>query len=420
MSQSLAAKTVTISAIVSTYNDSRFIRGCLEDLLRQTIGAELEIIVVDSGSREDEGRIVKKLQVDHPNIVYLRTEERETVYGAWNRGIRAARGKYITNANTDDRHSPDAMERMVNILEKFPEVALVYADAIITATPNEVFGHHTRTGVFHWHPWDRQALLEKGCFIGPQPVWRKSIHAEFGYFDDTLVSSGDYEFWLRISQLYDFYHLDMPLGLYLERGDSIEHSSADIRRKEDDRIVNLYRQAAAEGRITNRLAAADPVGKDGAADSGDSAQDLYEKIQALVEQGADLRACEQLEQLVASHPGYALAHNDLGVLYYKTGHKKKSLVAYQRAVELEPENMTFKKNLADFLCVEQGRIEEAMQIYIDLLTLVPDDLEILTALGQVCEQLEKPADALRFFELALNVEPWNADIRQRVDELKNV
>ncbi|MCP3954983.1 MAG: glycosyltransferase [Desulfobacterales bacterium] len=419
MTLPLPDKAVTLSAIVSTYNDSRFIRGCLDDLLAQTIVDDMEIIVVDSGSREDEGRIVQELQSDHANIVYIRTEERETVYGAWNRGIRAARGRYLTNANTDDRHSSDALERMVNILEKYPEVALVYADAIITATPNEVLGRHTKTGVFHWNAWDRQALLEKGCFIGPQPVWRKAVHTEFGHFDDTLVSSGDYEFWLRISQLYDFYHLDMPLGLYLERGDSIEHSSTDIRREEDRRIVDLYRQAAAEGRVLRRASPAVPTDKTEPADSEAGAKDLYRQALAQNEQGDIAAACRQLEQLVAAYPEFSLALNDLGVLYYQSGHMDKALDAYRRSVQLEPDNLTFKKNLADFLCVEHQEIEAAVALYHEILAVQPDDLETLVALGQVCAMMNKPQDAIHFFQQALNLQPWNDDIRQRLAELNN-
>ena len=592
-----AGEDYLVSAIVSTYNARRFIRGCLEDLEAQTIADRLEIIVVDSGSEQDEKFVVAQMQQQYDNIVYIRTEERETVYGAWNRGIRAARGKYITNANTDDRHSPDALERLAHMLETRPDVVLVYADALHTQTANETFGAHTQTGVFHWHDWDRAALLTKGCFIGPQPMWRRSVHDKYGYFDPDLVSSGDFEFWLRISQQAEkFVHLKMPLGLYLDREDSIEHASTSIRAREDKRTINMYRQAAAEGRIIRRRPVADQsqdpasiqtgteeIEKGGthetdrpkgdnimttsdqspyspeteaaliaymeeklrgrvsaavihndlgvmycrkgdhpkalanftaateldpengdylknladfyysvrqdsraalpvykklltldpvdttvltiighlhlaekefgqakvyyqrilvldpgnteiqsylenmgappqgmpAVQPGDSPDQLYEQVQKSVEQGDVQGACRQLEELVAAYPEYALAYNDLGVLYYQTGNKEKSLAAYQQAVALEPDNLTFKKNLADFKCIELKQLEEAVELYNDILAAQPDDLETLTALGQVCAMLGKAQDARHFFNQALTAEPWNTEVRQLLIDLDN-
>ena len=212
-----------VSAIVSAYNSERFIRGCIEDLEAQTIADKLEIVIVDSCSPQDERAIVEEMQQKYRNIKYIRTEKRETVYAAWNRGIKAASGKYVTNANTDDRHRHDAFEVMVNELERKPEIALVYADVIITENENETFDRHTPCGYFKWHDWDRNILLEQGCFMGPQPMWRRSVHDEYGYFDESMVTSGDYEFWLRISQTHNFYHINTPLGLYLKSPESIEH-----------------------------------------------------------------------------------------------------------------------------------------------------------------------------------------------------
>jgi len=586
---------VLVSAIVSTFNAQRFIQGCLEDLEAQTIADRLEIIVVDSGSEQDEKSVVRQMQRQYDNIVYIRTAERETVYGAWNRGIQAARGKYITNANTDDRHSPDALERLAHILETKPDVVLAYADAIHTKTANETFGAHTPTGVFHWHAWDRAALLTKGCFIGPQPMWRRSVHDTYGYFDADLISSGDYEFWLRISQQSEaFWYVKMPLWLYLDREDSIEHAAGTIRAREDDRIVKMYQQASSDGRILRRRAtvaqpkpasgavrgthaeikgcadhAAAPKGDITMATSdqspyspeteaaliaymeeklqgrvnaavihndlgimycrkgdnakafanfkaatdqdpensdylknladfhysimqdsraalavykklltrdpvditvltilghihvaenelgeakvyyqrildldpgnaeigryfenlgtpqvtgepmppGDSADNLYAQVQARVEQGDTRGACRELENLVAAYPEHALAHNDLGVLYYQSGRKEKSLEAYQRAVVQEPDNITFIKNLADFKCIELQQVEEAVGLYNDILAIQPDDLETLIALGQVCVLLDKKEDARHFLGQALNLEPWNADLRQMLDDV---
>ena len=244
----IVSKEYFVSAIVSTYNSERFIRGCLEDLENQTIADRLEIIVVNSGSEHNEDKIIKEFQEKYSNIKYIKTDKRETVYAAWNRGIKATTGKYITNANTDDRHRKDAFEVMINILETHPETALVYADIIITETENETFESCTPVGYFNWMNWKREDLLNKGCFMGPQPMWRRDVHDEYGYFDDSFVTSGDYEFWLRISQTNIFLHLPVRLGLYLRSPGSIEHSNREKQQEENDKIFKMYKESHSSGK----------------------------------------------------------------------------------------------------------------------------------------------------------------------------
>jgi FkbM family methyltransferase len=242
-----------LTAIVSTYNSERFLAGCLENLLQQTIADQIEIIVVNSGSEENEESVAKRYQRRHSNIQYIKTECRENVYSAWNRAIKIASGKYITNANTDDRHRKDAYEVMVNVLEENPGISLVYADVLITERENETFEDCTPSGIYRWLDWNREALLFKGCFMGPQPMWRRDVHDEYGYFDENLVTSGDYEFWLRISQTRNFYHLPETLGLYLKSPYSIEHQNRTLQYLENRRILKIYQQAYYQNRIVNRI-----------------------------------------------------------------------------------------------------------------------------------------------------------------------
>ena len=219
-----------VSAIVSAYASARFLRHCLEDLEAQTIADRMEIIVIDSGSPDDEQAIVREFQGRFGNIVFLRTE-RETVYAAWNRGIRLARGHYLTNANTDDRHAPDAFERMVAVLDSRPEAGLVYANCAVTRTPNTSLREGPVVGHFHWPAFDPR-LLFAVCYVGPQPMWRRSLHGQFGLFDPGYTSAGDYEFWLRICRKVQFVHIPEVLGLYLTHAASIEHATPEISHRE--------------------------------------------------------------------------------------------------------------------------------------------------------------------------------------------
>ena len=228
-----------LSAIVSTYNAERFLRGCLEDLESQTIADRMEIIVVNSGSAQDEGRIVKEFQKRYSNIKYIETVERETVYGAWNRAIQQAHGKYITNANTDDRHTPDALEKLIAALEADHEVDVVYADCAVTQTENTTLQEGPITGRFRWPAFDRNTLF-KNCIVGPQPVWRKTLHDQFGLFDAQMRSAGDYEFWLRISADAKFQHIPEVLGLYLESTNSLEHQQVNTALQEAQAARERY------------------------------------------------------------------------------------------------------------------------------------------------------------------------------------
>jgi O-antigen biosynthesis protein len=223
-----------VSALVSTYNAERFIRGCLEDLESQTIADRLEIIVVDSGSQQNERAIVEDFQRRYRNIRYVRTDQRETVYQAWNRGVKLARGRYLTNANTDDRHRRDALERLVEALEANPQYALAYADCAVTSTENQTFDAADVTGHCKWSDFDARALF-RCCFIGPQPVWRRSLHERHGFFDEKLKIAGDYEFWLRVASRGErFLHVREVLGLYLETPTSVEHANRNLCSEESE------------------------------------------------------------------------------------------------------------------------------------------------------------------------------------------
>lgn len=232
---------IKVSAIVSTYNSERFIRGCLEDLTNQTLykkGA-LEIIVIDSCSPQNERTIIEEFQKTHHNIVYVRTKKRETIYAAWNRAIKIAKGEYITNANTDDRHRKDALEVMSMYLDNNIEVALVYSDQVITQKENDTFEACIPIGYFQWPDFDRIQLIHTSC-IGPQPMWRKSLHDDVGYFDETLVVAGDYEWWLRVSKKYMFKHIPELLGLYLLSSGGVEHANSKICQVETNTIRTRY------------------------------------------------------------------------------------------------------------------------------------------------------------------------------------
>lgn len=233
--------TIRVSAIVSSYCAERFMRGRLENLVQQTLfrSGELEIIVVDSASPENERAIVEEFQQRYPRIHYLRTAERETVYRAWNRGIRLASGRFVTNQNTDDRMRLDALEHLADYLDAHPDVALVHADQVQVPTGEEVdLDAYTGEGHFRWHPFSRLGLIIS-TQAGSQPMWRRSLHDRFGMFDDSFVILGDQEFFLRASAGGDYHFIPEVLGTLNYRPDSVSRN-VSVGNQEWLRIFQTY------------------------------------------------------------------------------------------------------------------------------------------------------------------------------------
>ena len=234
-----------VSAVVSTYASARFIEGRLQNLVDQTLFQKggLEIIVIDSNSPEDEGAIVERMASRHPNILYLRTAERETVYTAWNRGIEMASGTYFVNANTDDRFSADALERMADALDSHCEYDAVYGNWVVTRVPNDSFESEAPKRLFIYPEFDPGLFFYLQITSHANFV-RRSVFGSIGGFDGSYTVFGDREFMLRFSASgHKAMKLETIVGLYLENPTSVERANKEIGLQECRALYDHYLEA---------------------------------------------------------------------------------------------------------------------------------------------------------------------------------
>ena len=227
---------VKLTCLLSTYHDLPLLRGRLDNLIGQ--GLDEVVAIVERGS--DEVNVLMNWDSEHPlswhPMKIIQTEGIPTLYDAWNQGIAIAEGEYITNVNTDDRLYPGALQKMIDVLDNNPDYGLVYPDVDrVDEIDGEPFGQ------FNWAEGDLDVLLN-GCFLGPMPMWRKSLHDKYGLFDGEYHSSGDYEYWLRLAKDgVKFYHLKEVMGAYFDRKESIEHRQPNRTVWESSRARSRHR-----------------------------------------------------------------------------------------------------------------------------------------------------------------------------------
>ncbi|MBD8021302.1 bifunctional glycosyltransferase/CDP-glycerol:glycerophosphate glycerophosphotransferase [Brevibacterium gallinarum] len=104
-----------VSIIVPVYDVEEYLSGTLASLVDQTYG-NLEILLIDDGSPDKSAAIGRQWALFDRRIRVI-SQENQGLGAARNTGVRNARGKYITFADSDDALYPDAIATMVASLE---------------------------------------------------------------------------------------------------------------------------------------------------------------------------------------------------------------------------------------------------------------------------------------------------------------
>lgn len=150
-----------------------------------------------------------------------------------------------------------------------------------------------------------------------------------------------------------------------------------------------------------------------------SPEELYRKSQEAGATDNVRSAVSILKQLIGQYPDHAVAHNDIGVYYQRLGNLEEAFQHLKQAVQIEPHNSTFGKNLADFYYVVKGDVGEALRIYLNVLKRNPDDVEVLIAAGHISKSVNRLHNAEMFFNRVLEIEPWNSEARDYLAKLRD-
>jgi len=107
-----------VSIIVPVYNVELYLEKCLLSLVNQTL-REIEILVVNDGSKDQSQQIIDKFQQEYPDRIFGFIKENGGLSDARNFGIDRAKGKYLGFVDSDDYVSEMMFEEMYNLAEKY-------------------------------------------------------------------------------------------------------------------------------------------------------------------------------------------------------------------------------------------------------------------------------------------------------------
>lgn len=263
-----------ISVLIVTYNYGRYLRDCLNSVLSQDCGEELEILVVDDGSTDETRRIVEEF----PQVRYL-YQEHAGVSSARNRALKEATGSFFAFLDADDMWAPGKLRLQMNYLQAHPD-----CQAVFTAYEN--FLESPLTGE---EDWVRRCISfsQRDRFCLPTALFRRDVCRQLGEFAPALIRGEDSDWTgrLRVKALTSGY---IGQCLYLRRlhGQNLmNRSSGETHSEIQQTHMNLVSGAI---QMTREKASFLPEGISVIIPVWNGEKHIQECVQSVLQQASDL------------------------------------------------------------------------------------------------------------------------------------
>ena len=216
--------SVKVSIVLPTYNGSKYIRRSIESCLSQTF-SNLELLIVDDGSREDIEKIVH--EYSDPRLRYFRHVKNKGIAEALNTGFSNSVGDYLTWTSDDNYYADNAIEEMVRFLQTYPQVDFMYAENYIVDEGNTTWSGGT---VRRNEPAESLAIDN---FVGACFLYTRKVYQTIGRYNPKTFLAEDYDYWVRVSKQFRMQRLFRCLYYYRFHKNSLtsQFSAEDVRNK---------------------------------------------------------------------------------------------------------------------------------------------------------------------------------------------
>lgn len=238
----LSKANAKVSVIVPAYNVQNYIEEALISLQQQSF-TKFEALIVDDGSTDGTAEIVQRF-CDQDARFKLLQKPNGGLSSARNHGIRHANTDYIALLDADDRYEPEKLATHVNILEQKNTVGVVYsASKAIREDGGSTFMQLSGKPIYT-DPL-KSLLCKNFVGHGSNAVFRRCIVEQVGFFDETLRSSEDVDYWIRIATLgcWTFYRVHLPLTCYRVRPSGLSFNFAQMQRCNEQVLQSAYQRS---------------------------------------------------------------------------------------------------------------------------------------------------------------------------------
>jgi hypothetical protein len=229
-----------VDVIVSLFNFHRFI-ATLEASLDSCGNNPRINFLIGAVQPTDDERLWLQSRIGDRGVVTI-LEDRVGIYETWNLLIKSGSSPIITNLNADDLRLPHSICRMAQELSG-SSCAGLYGDFFLSQNPLVSTPTIATLSFVSSLPdsFNRDLVLKSRNYMHCSPVWKRTLHDRVGFFDESFLSSGDTEFWLRSIRMGErFSKVELVTTVYLHNDEGLSSSIESKGRVEWQRAREMH------------------------------------------------------------------------------------------------------------------------------------------------------------------------------------
>jgi glycosyltransferase involved in cell wall biosynthesis len=196
---------LTVSVIIHTYNNEKFIAETVESVLNQTY-KDYEIIVVDDGSVDG----TRDALLPYMQEIRYHYKENGGIASAKNAGISLSQAEFIAFLDHDDLWVPDKLKLQMESFNENPQVGLVYAKYTSFRDGKELRTKPEKG----YSGWIFKELLAKSFVQTSTVVVKRECLNAVGPYDESFSLGDEYDMFLRIAKKFQCGFIDKGLTRY--------------------------------------------------------------------------------------------------------------------------------------------------------------------------------------------------------------
>ncbi len=228
-------KKVNVSVIVPVYNVEQYLEKCIKSIMGQTY-ADIEIILIDDGSTDSSGSICDSYACRDSRIRVLH-KPNGGISDARNAGLDIARGNYIAFVDSDDYIHPQLLQILNDgITQNHSQVSVCGFTRVYDGQTVNRQQYDSINWTILKKDEDRVSyLLGDGIHITFTVAWNKLYRKEL--FDGIRFPMGkmyedEFTTYKLLHKASSIAYTSIPLYFYVQRAESIMHSSCSVRSLE--------------------------------------------------------------------------------------------------------------------------------------------------------------------------------------------